>query len=210
MRRSIPVILFLTLIACTRAPVRVVTPAEQPAPAVSATAAGVTLSPAQVSVGATLHNADARAANQIGLDIRLFDARGRTVATTTDSLPWCPGGATCLWGGTFVGSQFGRRWDAIARVAISVRVAYWTERASTPVGFDARREDGTVIGTIPGREGDAYVVGFTDGRPVSGMALVIRREDKPSTRLADAALLPPVTGERLVGAFYPGPVSPGS
>lgn len=177
---------------------------------IATTAASLTRSAVQVSVGATLHNAGARAANQIGLDLRFLDSRGRTVATTSDSLPWCPAGATCLWGGTFVGSQFGPRWAAIERVEIVARVGFWNERASAPLSFDARREDGTVVGTIPGREGDAYVVGFSDGRPVSGIALVIRREDRPSKRLADEGLLPAVTGERLVGAFYPGTVPTGS
>jgi hypothetical protein len=210
MRRALPLIaLSVALAACSRAPVRLVTPAASPPPAVTANAAGVTLSAAQVSVGATVQNADARAAHQIGLDLRFLDARGRTVASTTDSLPWCPAGATCLWGGTFVGSQFGAKWNAIDRVEITVRVGYWTERAADPLGFEARREDGTVVGTIPGREGDAYIVGFAGGVPVSGIALVIRSDDRPSKQLADEALLPAVTGERLVGAFYPGEVPAG-
>lgn len=209
MRRASFITVLVLAAACSRAPARVVNPASSPPSAVTVTAAGMTRSPTQVSVGATIHNADARAANQIGLDLRFLDARGREVSSTTDSLPWCPAGGTCMWGGTFVGTQFGPKWDAIDQVRIGVRIGFWSERASEPLAFEVRRKNGAVVGSIPGKEGDAYVVGFAGGAPVSGIALVVRREDPQSSKLADERLLPVVTGERLVGAFYPGEVASG-
>jgi hypothetical protein len=200
----------LALAACGRAEPRVVAPAASPPPPVRAVAAGVTLSGSQVSAGALLRNDGTRAAFEIGLDLAFLDRDGRRVAETTDSLRYCPAGATCPWGGTFVGSQFGPSWRRIARVEVGVRVGYLADRSPAPIPFPVRREDGVATGDVPGPEGDAYVVGFAGDRPVSGVALVLRRGEPRSRRLADQALLPVVPGERLEGTFYPGPVSSGS
>lgn len=196
---------------CGRAAPRIVSAPEPAATAITVTAAGVTLGQSQVSVGAAVRNGAPAAARRITLAIGFLDRGGGLVATTTDSLPWCPAGATCPWGGTFVGSQFGDRWRTIARARFTARVAFWGGAPAAPAEFPvARGPDGVVRGTIPGTEGDVYVVGFAGGRPVSGVALVIRPGDVPSRNLADARLLPPAPDERLRAFFYPGSVPQGS
>jgi hypothetical protein len=77
-------------------------------------------------------------------------------------------------------------------------------------GFIVRRnDDGTVVGTSPGEEGQAYVVAFQDSKPRWGASVAVAEPSGRSIALPPD-LLPRLDGEDLRAFFYAGSIPAGA
>lgn len=143
---------------------------------------------------------DSQPQGPIDIELSFLDAGGNELATTRDTLPFCPPDDECWWAASFFTSDYGR--DDVSSVRVTVV-------ATEPFGggdgvrpFTVRRgDDGVIRGEAPGGQGVAYVVASVGSGPRWGSSVNLtggRTVDVP------VDLLPPLKGEELHGYFYAG------
>ncbi|HVL32302.1 MAG TPA: hypothetical protein VM600_01840 [Actinomycetota bacterium] len=157
----------------------------------------VTLTEEQISVG-TILTLEERI-RDVELEVEFLDGRGDTVGQTTDSVASCP--RRCVWGGTFVGEQFGAHWRTVERARIRIAESARGDAAPPLEITVARATDGSV-GGIALDTGWIHVI--ARGRTATAGASVSASKGDRFT--IPAAYLPRVEDERFFAMLYPGPI----
>ena len=171
----------------------------------------------RISFAALVRNPTDKTLGDISLRVTLRDPASRRVDSFLDDLPYCPARQGCWWGSSFVGRDFGRRWRETSAAEVRVVEAGGPYRTSgrPPMILRFRVErtrTGAVRGRAPADEGIAFIVGFKDGEPRSGIGLNIRRGMGFGLDVRVPRPFLPRLGraEELRGFMYPVAVAAGS
>lgn len=156
----------------------------------------------RVGAAAVLRTNDTEAFGPIEIALSFLDSSGDELATTRDTLPFCPADDECWWAASFFASDYGG--GDVSRVRVRVAAAEPFGGGDRVQPFTVRRgDDGVIRGEAPGAQGAAYVVASVDSQPRWGTSVNLT-EDTAVAVPRD--LLPPLEGEELHAYFYAGRV----
>jgi hypothetical protein len=164
-------------------------------PRLATEAAGVSRTQELVSVGAIIR-IDAPLQDVL-VAIEFRSSEGNVIARTEDTLAACE--ATCIWGGTFRGEQFGPEWGSIATVRVAARGGEPLRLPAPRAIAATRAPDGSVTGTAPD-PGSVHVIAVRSGSVLGGVQISI---DEDRSFRIPPELLPRTQGEELRAAWYP-------
>lgn len=154
----------------------------------------------RIGAAALLRVAGTQPRGPIDLELSFLSHDGEEVASTRDSLPFCPADRDCWWAASFFADDYGG--SKIARVRVKVGAAEPFGGGDDVRPFAVRRgDDGVIRGEAPGEQGAAFVVASVGSQPRWGSSVNLTG----STMVAvPGDLLPTLDGEQLRGYFYPG------
>lgn len=165
-----------------------------------------------VGVTALLRNSGASHIETLHLSLAFHGSTGKRLASTGESLPYCPARSDCWWGAVFPLEQFKIQGADIARVAIAVvGNDGLRDEAPPPAEFPVQREaDGSIQGKAPGAPGLVYVIAYQAGQAKAGASVNIegRGPGQPIRLTSDFF---PALGEEesLRAYFYSTPLEEG-
>jgi hypothetical protein len=175
---------------------------------VRASQSGVSVVSGTLTVAALLENRGRETLADIELNVLLLDGAGKRLFEFGDNLPFCPPDTECWWGTRFPSDSFPDDSTHVEGVVVTVTSdgdpyaeGVIPEILEFPV---SRNKQGIVRARAPRDEGMAFVLGFLDGRPLSGIGVNIFDRPGPTKRIAIADdILPRVaTREHLRGFMY--------
>jgi hypothetical protein len=178
----------------------------------SVSKSGFALFKGRLSAAALLANRSNRLAGDIRLRLTLYDRHGDVVVRVPAHLPYCPAHSRCWWSASFLGGQVSRDWRSTSELEVEVVRAPARERArDSIVAFPVHRDrDGTVRGRAPRGEGLVFIIGFSDGKPRSGISVNIAEDVRLGRSIGvQDDIFPMIAGESLKAFMYNVEFNPG-
>lgn len=166
---------------------------------------GSTVSDGVIAVAANIRVRTRHAVGPVRLEVRFRDAKGAEVATTRDSLPYCPPDTDCWWAATFPVDQFERGDGRIRTAEVeSIDPTSTYGKDARVLKFQVSRlTDGRVRGVAPSEEGYVYLIAFEDAQLRGGMFVGVTPEFGRDVYFAASDVARLGRDSQLRAYFYP-------
>ncbi|HYZ94115.1 MAG TPA: hypothetical protein VFA34_17205 [Actinomycetota bacterium] len=167
---------------------------------------GFSIRDGRLGAGALVRVGGSKTIRDITIGITFFAGGRKVGAQQRDILPYCPPSSDCWWGQSFFGDRLDVRWASVDRAVVRVlRAGASTDRESIVSRLRFAVEGDDVVVTPAGEDGTAYLVAVRGSRPSYGISFVTRSGEHAPLRYGTESF-PTDRRDRIVGAFYPGPV----